>query len=151
MKATILFFTIISSGFGFAQLKGEYEYHCPPPDFVSDTITDPVREGGPVTVQGLVINEMSGKKLILKPCGLFEIPGDRIITTYGLNTDNPTIYGKYKRSEDTLILRYKHSIQHFNKLAPKRRVKTKLNKVQRLIVQDDGKLESSENCYWEKK
>ena len=57
----------------------------------------------------------------------FTITNSREIPAYGLQTDNPTIHGSYKVKDDTLILTYRYSIQHFNKLSPKSRVKRQYN------------------------
>jgi hypothetical protein len=96
----------------------------------------------------IVVRKYSGETLVIKSLGRFKIEGSNIITAYGLNTDNPTVYGRYKVKSDTLILTYKKSIQHFNKLAPKRRVKTKRDEVYRYIIRENGKLEENEYCSW---
>lgn len=81
----------------------------------------------------------------------FKIKGSTCTLDYGLNTDYPSYYGKYEISGDTLIMRCDHYIQHFNKSADKRRVKTPYKAVFRWIIQEDGTLKVYEWEYWTKK
>lgn len=132
------------------QVRGEYIHQCKYPDTSTDTVQLFPERGGPELPEIVIRTSFWDQNLILKPFGRFKIPGAKVLTTLGLNTDTPTLYGTHKRVKDTLILRYKYSIQHFNKLAPKRRIKTKLSRTDRFIIREDGRLETSLNCFWEK-
>lgn len=96
------------------------------------------------------VSNFSSKTLILKRNNRVIIMDNSPITDIGINIDNPTIYGKYKIKGDSIIIRAKYSIQHFNALAPNKRVKLKLDTVYRFKVMDDGQLQISPNFSWTK-
>ncbi|MDG1331194.1 MAG: hypothetical protein P8P74_02615 [Crocinitomicaceae bacterium] len=110
---------------------GEYSvYYIPVNRDSIDSIrkTRPVRSVDPIYFQ----EYNSSQSLKLKWNRRFKITNDSGITDLGLNTDNPTIYGRYTIKNDTLTLKYHHTIQHFNKLAEERRVKTKFKQKDRI-------------------
>lgn len=152
MKATVLLFVLLLSSVSLAQKKGRYRHDCILPRDTTSTIQDSLPTNGIPEIHRVFVvhNRWSRETLVIKWFGRFKIEGDGIITAYGLNTDNPTTYGRYRKKKDTLILTCRKSIQHFNSLAPKRRVKTKTNAVYRYII-SEGKLETSEFCYWKLK
>ena len=123
-----------------------YRHTCafPLPPKTSDTVR------GPATIVQFHVSEMNwcASRLFLKRFGRFKILGDQTITDLGLNTDNPTIYGRFRKRGDTVFLKYRKSIQHFNKLAPKRRVKVKMHTKYQYFIREDGKLETDEFCFW---
>jgi len=151
MKATLFLLIILCvSSSILAQKKGNYRYTCSVPKEEPKVIQDSVPSTGLPeirTIGPIVVREWRDEVLIIKRWRRFKIEGSSVITAYGLNTDNPTIYGRYKSKGDSIILTFKKSIQHFNKLAPKQRVKVKMDKVYRYIIAE-GKLETSEYCYW---
>ncbi len=152
MKATFLLLLLFVSSTLTAQEKGCYRYTCAVPKEEPTVIEDSLPSIGLPIVRinpAIIRAEWRDEKLVIKPFRRFKIEGSGLITTYGLNTDNPTIYGRYKKKGGTLILRCKKSIQHFNKMAPKQRVKVKMDKVYRYVIAE-GKLETSEFCYWYK-
>ncbi|MCR9173709.1 MAG: hypothetical protein NXI10_14500 [bacterium] len=154
MIKVLLLGLLFASNTVHAQWKGRYTYSCVDPVQHSKVVQDtlPRREIPPVQIVGpIVVRRFSDETLIIKSCGRFKIEGSNMITAYGLNTDNPTVYGRYKIVNDSIILTYKKSIQHFNKLAPKRRVKTKRNEVYRYLLQEDGVLKENEYCFWKRK
>ncbi|GAB5416195.1 MAG: hypothetical protein Crog4KO_12210 [Crocinitomicaceae bacterium] len=148
MKATIFLLSFLISGTAFSQDRGAYRYTCstPQPEKALDT-------SGTSIIRSVIITDMQwrGETLVIKRFGRFKIEGSNIITTYGLNTDNPTIYGRYKVKGDTLILKCRKSIQHFNKLAPKRSVKVKMDHAYKFTINENGNLKTSEHCYWFRK
>lgn len=161
MKAiNALFFTVlfISVGSVSAQNQknrvcGEYSVcNVTPPAPKPDTIDT----YGPVRiVQPIVLSEFRGAyTLKLKWNKRFTITNAGPITTYGLNTDHPIIHGTYKMKNDTLILIYRYNIQHFNKLAPKSRVKGKYKQrnrpqpVKRYARMESGQFKISKYRFW---
>ena len=94
------------------------------------------------------LNEFQAKTLIMKRFKRIKIIDKSPITCLGLNIDNPTVYGKFIIVGDSIIIRAKYSIQHFNKLAPKRRVKTKLAKTFKFKIINENQLEISPNYSW---
>lgn len=141
---------VLTSFQTFAQTKGVYRYTCAYPKPVR-TLQDSLPSTGLPILKietPIVLNAWNDETLEIKSFRRFKINGSHIITTYGLNSDNPTVYGRYKVKEDTLVLTCKKSIQHFNKLAPKRRVKQKLEITYRFVLLNDGKLKTSEYCHW---
>jgi len=86
------------------------------------------------------ISKFSFRALFLKRFGRVKITNTMGINTLGLNTDNPTVYGRFKIVNDSLIIKTKYSIQHFNHLAPKRRVKKKSDKIYRFKVLENLQL-----------
>jgi len=148
MRATVFLVFLWSVFVTFGQDRGKYEHTCTAPSprrIVTETGEQFIFAGIHVPIPQTLFRSHS---LFIKRFGRFEIKGPGTITDDGLNTDNPTIYGRYKKRGDTLILTYKKSIQHFNKSAPKRRVKVKWDTVQRYLVLEDGKLETEISCYW---
>lgn len=92
---------------------------------------------------------LHSQNLILKRGGRFKIIDHSNIPTIGFNLDNPTIYGKYKRVRDTLILTYKKSIQHFSTSGPgPKKVKKKLNGSFKFKIADSGQLKISSKYSW---
>jgi len=90
--------------------------------------------------------------LILKRFNRFKIIDKSGITCIGLNIDNPTIYGNYKRSTEFVILKYKKSKQHFAKYKdmPKTEVK-KLNTEFTFKRINPDTLEINSDFSWTKK
>lgn len=104
----------------------------------------------PLQLEKIIFNEFQSKSLVLKPLNRVIIVDYSPINDLGLNIENPTIYGKFKIIEDTLVIKSKYSIQHFYKSAPKRRVKQKFEKVHYFKIISNGKLEINEYFFWEK-
>ncbi len=145
MKAIFLLSFLALIGTAYSQNRGAYRYTCSTlqPEKALDTSgTNIIRSVTVIDIQ------WQGETLVIKRFGRFKIEGSNIITAYGLNTDNPSIYGRYKMKGDTLILKCRKSIQHFNKLAPKRRVKVKMDHVYKFTIDENGNLKTSEHCYW---
>jgi hypothetical protein len=151
MNAIIFLLSLITIGSAFAQDKGSYRYDCMPPRQAPvPTDSLPTRRLPIINIVSIVHYEWRDQTLVIRRFGQFKIKGSNIITAYGLNSDNPTIYGRYKKKGDTLILKCRKSIQHFNKLASNRREKVKMTQVYKYVISDDGRLQSSEYCFWRK-
>lgn len=151
MKATILSIFLLLVNLVFSQEKGIYSFNCIPTEPEVIRLNDSVPSIGPTIVRvdpNVLVAGWYDRTLEIKSFGRFKINGSKWITAYGLNTDNPTIYGRFRVTGDTLILECKKSIQHFNKLAPKQRVKTNLSNEYRFVIKEDGKLMTSESCFW---
>ena len=101
-------------------------------------------------ITSIELNGFQSHTLILKRFKRFKIIDKSVITYLGLNSDNPTIYGKFKIVGDSVIIKTKYSIQHFNKHAPKRRLKTKLAKTYKFMIINENQLEISPNYSWKK-
>lgn len=150
MKTAVLFAFLLFTGTIFGQLRGSYRYRCSDP--VPPATLDTSKTSAP---QGLRIGyiptlEWRGEKLIIKRFGRFKIEGSGTVTDLGLNRDNPTIYGRYKLRDTTLTLKCRKSIQHFYKLAEKRRVKVKMDKAYLYAIDENGNLTTLVYCYWYK-
>lgn len=104
----------------------------------------------PLQIERIIFNEFQSKCLVLRPFQRVIIVDNSPINDLGLNIENPTIYGKFKIIEDTLVIKSKYSIQHFYKSAPKRRIKQKFEKVHYFKIISNGKLEINEYFFWEK-
>ena len=96
----------------------------------------------------IVFSEFYNKILIMKRCHRVKIIDKSPINDLGLNVDHPTIYGKFKIVGDSIFIHAKYSIQHFNKLAPKRRVKTKVDKTYKFKIINENQLKVSPNYLW---
>ena len=113
--------------------------------------------GWPVRVYPVVFIEFDGSHTLkLKMNRRFKLTSFRAIKDYGLNKDNPTIYGTYKVKNDTLILEYHYMIQHFNNLAPKSREKTHFNNgkkshpERRFARMENGDFKISSYGFWQR-
>lgn len=112
----------------------------------------PVRRVYPV----FFIEFKPSQTLYLKWNGRFKITDNGPIPAIGLNTDHPTIYGRYSIKNDTLILKYRYTIQHFNKLAEKRRVKHKFKQknrpapIKRFARKKKNEFKISQYHYWKR-
>lgn len=107
------------------QMLGEYESTKVNGDFESTDTLWKQDKIPIIPIKLIEIDPFMSKTLILKWPNRFKILDFSPIPDIGFNLDNPTVYGKFKLKDDSLILRTKYSIQHFNKLAPKSRVKIK--------------------------
>lgn len=101
-------------------------------------------------IEPIVINYFPGGTLFLKRYKRFMILNETPITCLGLNTDNATVFGKYKVKGDTIIFLCKYSIQHFNQLAQKRRVKIKMDTIYKYKIQENRELQIDSNFVWRK-
>ncbi len=93
-----------------------------------------------------------GQVLELKRWGRFEIIDYSPIPDIGLNTDNPTIYGRYHRKGDSLFLRCEKSIQHF--AYPEKSKQTQkiiLDKEYVFYILADGSLQCNVHWVWRKR
>lgn len=151
MKTIFFLLSFSTIGSVFAQDTGSYRYGCTPP-IQEQTPTDSLPTIGLPIIRTIsfVHLEWRDQTLVIRRFGRFKIKGSNVITAYGLNSDNPTIYGRYKKKGDTLILKCRKSIQHFNKLAPNRRVKVKMTQVYTYVILEDGRLQTAECCFWKK-
>ena len=96
----------------------------------------------------IMYSEFYNKILKLKWFHRVKIIDKSGITCLGLNIDNPTVYGKFKIVGDSIFIHAKYSIQHFNKLAPKKRVKTKMDKTYVFEIINEHQLMVSPNYSW---
>lgn len=130
---------------------GTYECRKDPDNVASLDTVGFQQDSIPIlSVQMVELNHFPAKVLILKRNHRMEMSDKSGITDIGLNLDNPTIYGRFHLEGDTIEIEAKYSIQHFNSLAPKRRVKRKLDTVYRFAVLPDGRLQVSPNYAWAK-
>lgn len=101
-----------------------------------------------IRLTAVEVNNFTSRILILKRCKKIRIIDPSPITDWGLNTDNPIIFGTFKIVGDSIIIKAKYSIQHFNKLSPKRRVKTKLEKTYTFAIISQNEIMISTNYSW---
>lgn len=127
-------------------LIGEYELQKTT-DAVASTDTVGMQDDS-IPILNITVIELQAQTLILKRFKRIKIIDKSPITTLGLNIDNPTVYGKFKIVGDSIIIQAKYSIQHFNKLAPRRRVKTKLVRTFKFKIINENELEISPNYSW---
>lgn len=96
------------------------------------------------------LNYFPLRTLILTRCNRVKIIDNSPIMDIGLNVDNPTIYGRFTLEGDTIVIRAKYSIQHFNSLTPKGRVKCKVDMVYRFKILSNGQLQVNPHYSWTK-